>query len=116
MKFLADENFPITSFRLLQEAGYDIKHIAFETPGVSDRVVTDFAISENRIILTFDGDYGTLIFKFGYQPPGVIYFRLTNISASEPAFILMNMLNENYQIDHMHTVIENEKVRQRRIL
>ena len=115
MKFLADENFPITSFRILKEAGYDIKHIAFDMPSVADVAVTDFAITEDRIILTFDSDYGTLIFKFGYQPPGVVYFRLPNINADEPAYILMNMLKEDYQILRMHTVVESDKVRQRRI-
>ena len=36
MKFLADENFPITAFRILQEFGYDIKHVAFEMPSIAD--------------------------------------------------------------------------------
>lgn len=116
MKFLADENFPITAFRILFESGYDIKHIAFEMPSIADRDVTEMAISENRIILTFDSDYGTLIFKFGYRPPGVVYFRLQNIRADEPAYILMNLINETAcQLEHMHTVVENDKIRQRRI-
>ena len=83
---------------------------------VRDTDVADFAISENRIILTFDSDYGTLIFKFGYRPLGVIYFRLQNITADEPAYIVINLLKEAYQIEYMYTVIENDKVRQRRIL
>jgi predicted nuclease of predicted toxin-antitoxin system len=115
MKFLADENFPITAFRILQESGYDIKHVAFEMPSVKDTDVTDFAISENRIILTFDGDYGTLIFKFGYRPPGVVYFRLQNITAEEPAYIVINLLKDAYLFEQMHTVVENDKIRQRRI-
>ncbi|MVM38167.1 hypothetical protein GO730_12200 [Spirosoma sp. HMF3257] len=115
MKFLADENFPITAFRILLESGYDIKHVAFEIPSVSDIDVTDFAIKENRIILTFDGDYGTLIFKLGYRPLGVVYFRLQNITADAPAYIVMNLLKEACQFEHMHTVVENDKIRQRRI-
>ncbi|QJW91042.1 DUF5615 family PIN-like protein [Spirosoma taeanense] len=115
MKFLADENFPITSFRILQTAGYDIKHVAFDMPSIADVDIAELAIAEQRIILTFDGDYGTLIFKFGYRPPGVIYFRLVNITADEPAYILINILKEGYLIDNMHTVVENDKIRQRRI-
>ena len=115
MKFLADENFPITAYRILLESGYDIKHIAFEMPSVSDTDVTQLAIDEGRIILTFDGDYGTLVFKFGYRPPGIVYFRLLNITADEPAYIVMNLLKELYQLERMHTVVENDKIRQRRI-
>ena len=44
MKFLADENFPITAYRILLESGYDIKHIAYEMPSVADTDVTDYAI------------------------------------------------------------------------
>lgn len=116
MKFLADENFPVTAFNNLHELGYDIKHIAYEMHSVADTDVIDFAIKENRIILTFDGDFGTLIFKFGYRPPGVVYFRLENIKPDEPARIVENLLKEDYPIKHMHTVIESDKIRQRRIL
>ncbi|GAB3792021.1 hypothetical protein GCM10028819_01500 [Spirosoma humi] len=115
MIFLADENFPVTSFRILLELGYDIKHVAFDMPSIADSDVTDFATKENRIILTFDGDYGTLIFKFGYRPPGVVYFRLQNIKADEPAYLIINLVKEGYQLAHMHTVVENDKIRQRRI-
>lgn len=111
MKFLADENFPIAAFRLLAESGFDIKHIAYDMPSITDIDVTHFSIEEGRIILTFDSDYGTLIFKFGYQPPGVIYFRLTNIKAEDPAYIIMNLLKANYQLERMHTVVENDKIR-----
>ncbi|MBD2699343.1 DUF5615 family PIN-like protein [Spirosoma sp. BT702] len=113
---LADENFLLTAFKILLESGYNSKHVALEMPSIADTEVTDFAISENRIILTFDGDYGTLIFKFGYRPPRVVYFRLTNITPDEPAHILINLLKEAYQFEAMHTVFENDKIRQRRIL
>ena len=114
MKFLADENFPITAFNSLRASGYDIKHVAYEMHSVADTDVMDFAIKEDRISLTFDGDYGTLIFKFGYRPPGVIYFRLENITPDEPARIVINLIKE-YPVEHMHTVVENDKIRQRRI-
>ncbi|ADB37206.1 DUF5615 family PIN-like protein [Spirosoma linguale] len=115
MTFLADENFPVTAFRLLLESGFDIKHIAFDMPSITDVDVTELAIKENRIILTFDGDYGTLIFKFGYRPLGVVYFRLQNITAAEPAYIVRNLMKEGYELVNMHTVVENDKIRQRRI-
>lgn len=115
MTFLADENFPVTSFRLLREAGYDIKHIAYELPSIADSDVAELAIREDRIILTFDGDYGTLIFKFGYRPPGVIYFRLQNITADEPARIVMALLQKDYPFLHRLTVVESDTIRQRLI-
>jgi len=55
---LADENFPFPSFKFLADKGYDIKHIIIDNQAVSDESVVDLAIAENRIILTFDSDFG----------------------------------------------------------
>ena len=56
MKLLANENFPLKSYKALQEKGYDIKHIGLELPSITDEEVMTIAIEEGRIILTFDSD------------------------------------------------------------
>jgi predicted nuclease of predicted toxin-antitoxin system len=73
MKLLANENFPMKSFHILLEPGYDIKHIGVENAGISDEEVMNFSVREGRIIVTFDSDYGELVYKNGYKPAGVIY-------------------------------------------
>jgi predicted nuclease of predicted toxin-antitoxin system len=39
--------------------------------GISDEEVIELSIRQNRIIITFDSDYGELVFKHGYKPKGV---------------------------------------------
>lgn len=68
MKLVADENFPVKSFLLLQSAGYDVIHISIDRPSVADEEVIDIAIKEERIIITFDNDYGNLVFRKGMKP------------------------------------------------
>ena len=63
MRFLANENFPLPSVRLLREAGHDVVSISEETPGITDSQVLSRAVSEQRIILTFDRDYGVMIYR-----------------------------------------------------
>ena len=76
IKILANENFPLKSVRLMYDAGFDIKAIGIDNPGITDKQVMAIAINEQRTIITFDRDYGELIFKFGYKPEtGVIYLR-----------------------------------------
>jgi hypothetical protein len=76
MKFLANENFPLASVRLLRQKNLDVAAIAEDSPGDSDRKVLQRACQEERIILTFDRDYGELIFKHRSSlPAGVIYLR-----------------------------------------
>ncbi len=46
----------------------------------------EIASVEERIIFTFDRDYGELTYKYNYKPQqGVIYLRLEKYSPEEPA-------------------------------
>lgn len=73
MKFLANENIPVSSVLHLRSIGFDITSIGEDAPGISDTNVMNIAIKENRTIITYDSDYGELIFKYGYKPKaGVI--------------------------------------------
>ena len=116
MKWLADENFPFPSFNLLQSQGFDIKHIGIDNPSVEDHGVIGVAIEQNRIILTFDSDFGELVFRYGFSPPGVVYFRLTGFAPTHPASVLIELLATDYSFDGFFTIVGNDSVRQRIIL
>jgi predicted nuclease of predicted toxin-antitoxin system len=93
MRLLANENFPFTSVKILEKAGYDIVYVGLDFKGILDREVIDKAIKEKRTIITFDRDYGELIFKEGYRPKsGVIYLRWGNFKPDEPGEFLLNYL------------------------
>ena len=75
IKLLANENFPTSSVLLLRKMGYNIVSIGVDYPGVSDEYVIKLAEEEQRVIVTFDRDYGELIYKKKYTPPkGVIFY------------------------------------------
>jgi len=67
MKFLANENIPRVSVLLIRDAGFDIVSVGGEFAGISDPHVISYANKEQRTIITFDGDYGELIFKHGLK-------------------------------------------------
>ena len=82
---LADENFPKTSYLFLREQGHDIKHIVDEgLASILDERVLELAITERRIIITFDSDFGELIFRDGYRPEGVVFFRWKSSTPAQP--------------------------------
>lgn len=115
MKILANENFPKTSVLLLQSIGYDIKSIGTDNAGISDIEVMKIAIKENRLIITFDSDYGELVFKYGYKPPaGVIFLRIAEYTPEYPgqlihSILLTTMLNFYRKL----TVVDHNGIRQR---
>lgn len=115
MQFLANENFPLLSVRILRDFGLNITSIMEDSPGIKDTEVLARAVQENRIILTFDRDYGELIFRRSSPKPiGVIYFRYQPITPEEPAQELLSLLSDkNLVIEKMFTVLERNKLRQR---
>ena len=113
---LADENFPIASFNILNEYGYDIKHVSIGNSGITDKEVIEVAIKENRILITFDSDFGELVFKTGYKPRGLVYFRWKEFRPSEPGLYFDNLFKTKAIIfDGYFTVIDENKIRQRKI-
>lgn len=116
MKLLANENFPLKSIHYLKSKGFDISSIGTDNPSIKDNIVMDIAIKEERTILTFDRDYGELIFKNNYKPKkGVIYLRLDQYRPDEPGKIIAELIDESrYDFDNALTVLDKNGIRQRK--
>jgi len=116
MKLLANENFPIKSILYLKSKGFDISSIGIDNPSIKDNQVMSIAIKEGRTILTFDRDYGELIFKYNYKPEkGVIYLRIDEYEADEPGKLIEDLINKNeYNFDNALTVLDEHGIRQRK--
>ena len=71
--FLANENISKSTVNLLRNAGHEVVWVAEDLPSIDDEVVLELAAQANLIIITFDRDYGNLIFNRKMRPPkGVI--------------------------------------------
>jgi len=93
MRFLANENFPLLSVRILRQAELEVASVTEDSPGIEDSEVLARAADEERVILTFDRDYGELIYRLRLRSPrGVIYLRLPPHTPEERASILLNLL------------------------
>lgn len=90
--------------------------MGIENPSIKDSEVMDIAIREKRLILTFDRDYGELIFKHNYKPEkGVIYLRLNEFLPDYPGRLIENLLsNADLNFDTALTVVDNRGIRQRK--
>ncbi len=113
---LADENVPFASYKYLLAEGYDIKHIAVDNASIEDAEVIEIAIEEDRIIITFDSDFGELVFKTGYQPKGIIFFRWKTFTPKAPGEYLHQLIQDRtISFEGYFTVIDEHQIRQRRI-
>jgi len=75
LKFLADENVPYLPVKRLRNEGFDIISIYEIERGISDQEVAKIANSENRILVTFDKDFGMILFVENLKIPGLILLR-----------------------------------------
>jgi predicted nuclease of predicted toxin-antitoxin system len=115
MKFHANENFPVPSIHLLKEVGYDVESVILQHPGIEDKIVLKWGHDEGRIILTFDKDYGELIYKQRLSPPaGLVFFRYAPIFPEEPGLHLTELLNTSGLLfENKFSVVTRKQVRQR---
>ena len=115
MKFLANENIPLDSVHALRRAGHHVLGISEEHAGMKDIDVLKRAVKDKSIILTFDRDYGELIFKYPKLiPEGLIYFRFAPATSEAPALVLLKILKQEHipLLKHF-TIIEEGRIRQR---
>ncbi|MEM7531272.1 MAG: DUF5615 family PIN-like protein [Chloroflexota bacterium] len=114
MKFLANENFPLPSVYLLRKAGHDVISISEESPGITDDLVLARAVSESCIILTFDRDYGELIYRIHLVSAPVLYFRYNPLTPQEPGMHVLRLLEvSELDITDCFTVVDRQRIRQR---
>ncbi len=77
MQFLADESCDFAIVRALRASGHDVTTAADLVGGADDTVIAGLAVSEARMLLTEDKDFGQLAYATGHVQPGVILIRFS---------------------------------------
>jgi Domain of unknown function (DUF5615) len=114
MRFLADENFPGAAVDALIRAGHDVIWIHTTAPGMPDVEVFRRAARENRIVLTFDKDFGEI--ARSTSPPdtcGIVLFRLPMPLSGDVGTRLADILNGRSDWSGHFSVVEPDRVRMR---
>ena len=76
MRFLVDNALSPALATLLEQAGHDALHVrALQLHRSDDETIFDRAAAEDRIIVSADTDFGTLLATRSTQKPSVIQFR-----------------------------------------
>jgi len=63
MRILLDENIPGDAVATLRSRGHDVVWIRTDSPGIADDAILAGAVSEQRLLITFDKDFGELVFR-----------------------------------------------------
>ncbi|MBU6158565.1 MAG: DUF5615 family PIN-like protein [Bacteroidetes bacterium] len=115
MKLLANENIPYPSIKYLRDKGFDILAAGLDFSGIKDSEILQLAIAQQRIIFTFDRDYGELIFRHDFKPEnGVVYLRLNKYSPTDPGIIIEQLILSSIDLSRALTVVDIHGIRQRK--
>jgi len=116
LKWLADENIPVASIRFLREAGENISSVVECDPGANDEAILRLARDEDRGLLTFDRDFGELVFRRQLlAPPAIVYMRFLPRDPEETASVVLNLFGTDEAIAGHFIVLDRDGFRRRRL-
>ncbi len=95
MKFLLDVNASGALLSLLIELGHDVICVRDVNPQMDDDDIIDWAVRENRIIITTDTDFEQMIWQQQKPHRGVL--RLENLPRLERKLLLHEVLENHAQ-------------------
>src|SRR5690242_479234 len=115
MRILANENIPLPSIREIRAVGHEVQAVAEIMGGETDTAVLAKAAEDNLVIITFDRDYGELIFARKLpKPAGVIYLRFDPRTPTETSDIVLGLLaTDGLVLAGRFTTVDRDKTRQR---
>jgi len=114
MRFLADMGVDIRVVQWLRQNGHDAKHLRDEgLHRIPNGEIFVKAISENRVIVTFDLDFGEIIAFSQGQKTSVILFRLHNTRTSHLIKRLATVLADATEALEQGAVVVVEESRHR---
>jgi predicted nuclease of predicted toxin-antitoxin system len=112
MRLLANENFPGGAIDALRARGHDVAWVRTDAPGSTDRQVLARAAAEDRLLITFDKDFGELAFRAGLPASsGIVLFRIRLTSPSQVAERAVAVLEGRADWAGHFTVVLDDRVR-----
>ena len=92
---LLDEKLPRSTARLLTQAGHDVALVVDACPAAPDEAVLAQARGDGRVLVSFDADFGDLVYRRGHEPPlALVYLRLHPIDGEAAAALVLQALAE----------------------
>ncbi len=113
---LADENIVSAVVSRLRDDGWDVVWIAEVAPSIADPNVLARAVSDGRVLLTDDKDFGEMVVREGRAHRGVVLLRLAGMPVIERAELVSRMFaSASAELVDAFTVVERDgRVRVRR--
>ncbi len=94
MRFIVDESTGTAVVEYLRSVGHDVLAVAETTPQADDWDILAQAVSERRIVVTNDKDFGELVFRSRRAHHGVVLLRLHDESPANRVRVMKAVLEQ----------------------
>lgn len=107
---LTDENIHPEMVQFLRRVGFDVFDIKEQNlQGVYDKEILETSYQKNRVVVTQDSDFVTLIFTENIDFVGVIYLRPGHYQPSFHIETIQNLLDENIELSQPFFIVAEKK-------
>lgn len=94
LKFLVDVGVGKKVEKWLTDNGYDVKFVRDINPKADDSEILHLAVTENRMVITMDKDFGELVYNSGKLHSGVLILRLDDANGDKKVKTIKKILSE----------------------
>jgi predicted nuclease of predicted toxin-antitoxin system len=116
MRLCANENVPADCIIRLRQSGHDVLWIREVAPGSPDISIINRAVAEDRLLITFDKDFGELVFRSGGKASrGIVLLRISQASASAVAERVAAVLASRHDWAGHFSIVDDFAIRMRRL-
>lgn len=112
MKILADENIEREFVEALRESDFEVLSVWESYIGVADDEILQIAVNQKALILTYDTDFGELVFRLNLKSHGIILLRVHGLSLDEKiSKTILAFREHEAELENAFTVISENSVR-----
>lgn len=112
MRFLVDECTGPSVARWLRGQGHDVFCVYEQARGMDDDAIIERVLSDGRILVTSDKDFGEKVYRDGRQHAGIVLLRVRDDSASGNIAALRHLLTcYADRLQGSFTVVTDKQVR-----
>ena len=116
MRLCANENISEDCVIRLRQTGHDVLWIREAAPGSPDPEVLARALAEDRLLITFDKDFGELVFRRGAKAAhGIVLFRIAQPSSAAVAERVAAVLASRDDWAGHFSVVDDFTIRMRQL-
>ena len=114
MQLSANENFPGKAVDALRVVGHDVFWVRTQMGGATDQQVLAHAVAENRVLVTFDKDFGDLAFHANLPAScGIILFRISIRDPDMVAARVVSVIDSRPDWAGVFAVVDDTRIRVR---